>query len=447
MATEISPTPTGQSTSKQHTNNDATEKNTSEHISEKMKSKLYSKQPRFTTTEIIQKFPNLNNRYCQKIGFSVPWDNDECSPNNDTYHQAIRQIFTLVKEYDPQFQLIPWNIINQNFNPIVNVKHIPTSPRELKEYIYDLHIQPKRVRAAMVVTSAYNLKEILKQQTMATSNSKTLLNKMRQAKIHMKPLNIQTLGEIKLVGFLQFIHPHFTNIKKLLIELQSILETKDITLEMYRPSAITKDNKIIDAPEALAIGAPSDISIDVYKSLLEKWEGIKNGEYDILIGDESLLKDGYFIPFSNNLLNCESRNQAVFSHKAFLKEYTCIHLNKCNSVDIQFELTKEEADAMEYILGEENQQTLTLRDIIQCWTEPNSDVLLVHTIQSMSGNKKTLLVKRKYKKYITKEILRVLETLGKRKDFNKICGNSEEFGASIDKFTISKSRRSYLSKI
>ncbi len=63
---------------------------------------------------------------------------------------------------------------------------------------------------------------------------------MRTAKIHMKRINIQTLGEIKLIGFLQFIHPHFSNIKKLLIELQSILETKDITIEMYRPSAITK---------------------------------------------------------------------------------------------------------------------------------------------------------------------------------------------------------------
>ncbi len=223
---------------------------------------------------------------------------------------------------------------------------------------------------------------------MATKNSNTLLNAMRKSKIYMKPLNIQTLGEIKLIGFLQFIHPHFSNIKKLLIELQSILETKDITIEMYRPSAITKDNKIIDAPEALAIGAPSDISIAVYKSLIEKWDGIRNGEYDFLIGEESLLRDGYFIPFSSNLLNRESRNQAVFAHKAFLKEYTCIHLKRCNSVDIQFALTKEEADIMEYILDGEEQQILTLRDIIQCWTEPNSNALLVHTIQSMSGNKK-----------------------------------------------------------
>jgi hypothetical protein len=145
------------------------------------------------------------------------------------------------------------------------------------------------------------------------------------------------------VRFLQFIHPHYSNNKQLLLELQSILETKDITLEMYRPRATTKDNKITAAPEALAIGAPSDISIAVYKSLLEKWEGIQNGEFDIIIGEASLLKDGYFIPFSNNLLNRDARNKAVLAHRDFMKEYTCIHLKKCLSVDVEFTLTKEEA--------------------------------------------------------------------------------------------------------
>jgi hypothetical protein len=272
---------------------------------------------------------------------------------------------------------------------------------------------------------------------------------MRHAKIHMRPLtNIQTLGEIKLVGFLQFIHPHYSNIKQLLLELQSILETKDIMLEIYRPRALSKDNKILDAPEALAIGAPSDISIAVYKSLLEKWKGIHNGEYDIVIRKDSLLKDGFFIPFSNSLLNLESRNTTVIAHKEFMKEYTYIHLKQCTSVDIEFTLTKQEAEDMKYIINDDaNEITITLCEIIQCWTEPGSDVLLVHTIQNMLGNKKTLLVKKKFKKYIITEILRVLETLEQRKDFNIICGNSEEYGACIDKFTISRSGRSYLSSI
>jgi hypothetical protein len=89
----------------------------------------------------------------------------------------------------------------------------------------------------------------------------------------------------------------------------------------------------------------------------------------------------------------------------------CIHLKWCSSVDVEFTLTKQEADAMKYISNDEENQIITLCDIIQCWTEPNSDALLVHTVQTMSGNKKTLLVKKKYKMYIIHEILQVFETL------------------------------------
>jgi hypothetical protein len=88
----------------------------------------------------------VTNRFCQKIvGFSVPWDNKEIPPNNDTYYSSIQQIFKLIKEYNPQVQILPWNITKQNCNPVVNEELIPSAPDELEEYIYDLHIQPKRV--------------------------------------------------------------------------------------------------------------------------------------------------------------------------------------------------------------------------------------------------------------------------------------------------------------
>ncbi len=131
METDKTPTPNGKQTNKLHIIDEATMINDTNEISEKTVAKLHSKQPRFTTTEIIQKFPNLNNRYCQKIGFSVPWDDAECPPNNDTYYSSIRQLYRLVKEYDPQFQIIPWNITKENCNPIVKEEHIPTTPNEL----------------------------------------------------------------------------------------------------------------------------------------------------------------------------------------------------------------------------------------------------------------------------------------------------------------------------
>jgi hypothetical protein len=96
-------------------------------------------------------------------------------------------------------------------------------------------------------------------------------------------MTVQTMGEIKLIGFLQFIHPKYTNLKKLTIELQAIVEMRDISVEIYQPRAIDEKGNIITAPEAIAIGAPSDISIDVYKSLINRWPEVMDGDYDMVI--------------------------------------------------------------------------------------------------------------------------------------------------------------------
>jgi hypothetical protein len=168
VATENTPPPDKKQTNKQHSMDAVIENIVNEDNSVQYLWRLQLKQPRFTTTEIIQKFPNVNNRFCQKIGFLVPWDNTETPPNNDTYYISIRQIFRLIKDYDPQFQILPWNITKQNCNPIVNEEHIPTTPDELKEYIYDLHIQPKRVRAAMVITSTIPRGPFLKTSTLVS---------------------------------------------------------------------------------------------------------------------------------------------------------------------------------------------------------------------------------------------------------------------------------------
>jgi hypothetical protein len=77
----------------------------------------------------------------------------------------------------------------------------------------------------------------------------------------------------------------------------------------------------------ITVGAPCDISIAVYKSLIKKWNGIiLEGEYDVVIGDDSALKDSYFIPFSHNLLNRKSRNKTVLDHFDFMTEYASIQI-------------------------------------------------------------------------------------------------------------------------
>jgi hypothetical protein len=60
---------------------------------------------------------------------------------------------------------------------------------------------------------------------------------------------------------------------------------------------------------------PSDISIDVYKSLINRWPEVIDGDYDMVIGKDSTLKMGYFIPFINGILNRTDKNEAILNHE------------------------------------------------------------------------------------------------------------------------------------
>jgi hypothetical protein len=74
----------------------------------------------------------------------------------------------------------------------------------------------------------------------------------------------------------------------------------------------------------------------VYKSLIEKWSDIIDREYNFVIGNDSVLAESYFIPFSHNLLNEKSRNKAVLDHLDFMTDYTSIQIRHCGSIDIKF---------------------------------------------------------------------------------------------------------------
>jgi hypothetical protein len=109
---------------------------------------------------------------------------------------------------------------------------------------------------------------------------------------------------------------------------------------------IQSDNKIITAPEALAIGASSDISVEVCKSLMEKWEEVIDGEHDLAISKDSALKSGFFIPFAGGILNRKEKNEAIMSHDRFLKSHTNIKIHRCSLIDNRFIVTPEEAEQL-----------------------------------------------------------------------------------------------------
>jgi hypothetical protein len=198
----------------------------------------------------------------------------------------------------------------------------------------------------MVVTSSYNLGELFKYQIKGNEQQTKLLKTFQLDKLWATLTEIQTMGEVKLIGFLQYVHPHFTNLKKVLVDLQAIVETRDIVVELYRPRAIQSDNKIITAPEALAIGASSDISVEVCKSLMEKWQEAIDGEHDLAIGKDSALKSRFFIPFAGGILNRKEKNEAIMSHDRFLKSHTNIKIHRCSLIDNRFIVTPEEAEQL-----------------------------------------------------------------------------------------------------
>jgi hypothetical protein len=182
--------------------------------------------------------------------------------------------------------------------------------------------------------------------------------------------------------------------------LQAILETRDVSVELYRPRAIDKKGKIITAPEAIAIGAPIDISIEVYKSLINKWSAVLDGEYDMVIGKDSTLKLGYFIPFVNGILNHTDKNDVIISHEQYMKELTSIKIRLCTSVDIQFKITNLEMDFLDLHAKRKSPgeaTTTTLRRIINSWTYDNEPILLVQAIEPSNNNTQLLVVKKEHK--------------------------------------------------
>ncbi len=122
---------------------------------------LLSSHPRFSTTEILQRFPHIQHRYCHKIKISIPWDDKDNIPTTETYYKAIHYFYELVKKYDSKFQILPWDIANKKCNNISSIEQLPKTHNDLSSYLYNVHMTPSRVRSSMVVTSSYNLGDLI----------------------------------------------------------------------------------------------------------------------------------------------------------------------------------------------------------------------------------------------------------------------------------------------
>jgi hypothetical protein len=83
----------------------------------------------------------------------------------------------MVKNYDLQFQILPWNICEKECNPISESINIPETHNELLSYLYNVHVTPSRIVSSMVVKSSYNLGELFKYQMKGDVQQINLLKK------------------------------------------------------------------------------------------------------------------------------------------------------------------------------------------------------------------------------------------------------------------------------
>lgn len=89
---------------------------------------------------------------------------------------------------------------------------------------------------------------------------------------------------------------------------------------------------------------------------MEKWRDVVNGGFDEVIGEDNILKTGFFIPFAHGLLTQDDKNDAICEHDEFIKEYTGIKLRRCTSIDERFELSHEETTKLGYTIKKDKKK-------------------------------------------------------------------------------------------
>jgi hypothetical protein len=404
---------------------------------------IYSSQPRFYIPAIQSRFKHTKNRFCYKIKVSFPWIDSATPPTLQTYHSTIQLFFSLVNKHDKNLEILPWDIRKETKNTINHSNSVPTSHSELTQYVYNLQLTKTRIRFSCVISLSSTFRQMFRQKE-GLHNKLSLLQQMQQKSIWVQQVDLQTMGDQKIIGYLQNVHPSMTNQKKLLTDLQSIVETRDISLELFRPRAIDNDGTLLATTEAFAITVPTDISNQMHSSLVDKWDDIKNGVYNDIIGNDSLLINSYFIPFKRGLCTHAVRNKSICLQKEFNRTRTGIYITQCNTIDTNFTLTDNEAKA----IGVDHwdlTEPVSLRSLIMSYKQPNTDKSIVETIQNMGFGNFVLVIDKKYSTLTTDSISILLDTLTTRDDYNTICDTKVQTKPSLRIKKLSKKSQKYIS--
>jgi hypothetical protein len=405
--------------------------------------KLTSRQPRFYIPEIQARFKHTSDISCYKVKVSFPWIDHSTPPTYDNYHKVISLFYSLVHMHDKRFEILPWDLRHFPDGSINNLTSIPTSHDKLKMFIYNLQLSKTRVRFSCVITTTYDFTKTFKQKQGRYEDKPSILSKFQKQAIWIHKMDIQTMGNLKSIGYLQLIHPTLTNAKQLLIDIQSIVETRDISLEIFRPRAIDENGHLLRTTEAYSISTPSDISVKMYESLVDKWSDIRNGYYDDVIGVHSILKQSYFVPSAKGLFPREVRNKYIEGQFQYIRKHTGVQINRCNTVDNKFKLNATESKELGLQYSKDKGDT-TIREILMS-RKSTTGSAIIQTIQQATTNAVVLIVDKHFLNMIMDEVSILLDILNKRTDYNSICGTSDPYGPSLDSTKLTKKSQNYLS--
>jgi hypothetical protein len=404
---------------------------------------IYSSQPRFYIPAIQSRFQHTKDRFCYKIKVSFPWIDSTVPPTMGTYYTSIQQFFSIVNKHDREFEILPWDLRRDAEKTINHYSEIPSLHSDLSQYVYNLQLTKTRIRFSCVITLSSTFRQVFRQKD-SLHNKLSLLQQMQQKAIWVQQMDLQTMGDQKIIGYLQNIHPAMTDQKKLITDLQSVVETRDISLELFRPRAIDDNGTLVATTEAFAITVPIDISNQMHESLVHKWDDIKNGDYNDVIGTDSLLIQSYFIPFKRGICTQAMRNRSICLQKEYTRTRSGIYITQCNTVDTEFILSTKEAKK----IGVDHWDLtvpVSLRSLIMSYKQPNTDSTIVETIQNMGYGNFALVLEKKYVTLTTDSISILLDVLTSRDDYNTICDTKVQTKPSLRVKKLSKKSQKYLS--
>jgi hypothetical protein len=406
---------------------------------------IYSSQPRFYIPAIQSRFQHTKDRFCYKIKVSFPWIDSTVPPTMGTYYTSIQNFFSLVNKHDNQFEILPWDLRRDTEKTINHYSGVPSLHSDLSQYVYNLQLTKTRIRFSCVITLSSNFRKVFRQKE-SIHNKLSLLQQMQQKAIWVQETDLQTMGDQKIIGYLQNIHPNMTDQKKLLTDLQSIVETRDISIELFRPRALNSDGTLIASTEALAVTVPIDISNQMHTSLTDKWDDIKKGYYNDIIGDDSLLITSYFIPFKRGICTPATRNRSICLQKEYNRNRSGIYITQCNTIDTKFKLSHEEAKTIGVDHWDISEQ-ITLRTLLMSYKQPDTDIPIVETIQDMGYGNFVIVIQKQYVTLITDSVSILLDTLTARDDYNSICDTKVQTKPRLRVKKLSKKSQKYIADL